>query len=175
MLFRSTSCALNSPAGIAFDPNGDMFVTDSGARVLMVPATHSATNPTTQVPLTGLVNPTGVILDGSGNIYVSDLNGTVNELLVNTGALKFPSLNSSLTTTVTNTGNSSLNITSLNLANGGGSAFSITGNTCTTAVPPGGTCTITLTYSNAAGAATDTLTITSNAFSLSGVTIQLSH
>ena len=40
-----TTCALNSPAGIAFDPNGDMFVTDSGQRVLMVPAAHSASAP----------------------------------------------------------------------------------------------------------------------------------
>lgn len=170
-----TSCALNSPAGFAFDPNGDMFVTDSGARVLMVPAAHSASNPTTQLPLTGLVNPTGVTLDGSGNVYVSDLNGTVNKLLVNTGALKFPSLNSSLSTTITNTGNLSLSITSLKLGNGASSAYSITNNGCTGAVAPGGTCTITLSYSNASGAATDTLTIGSNAFSLTGVTINLSH
>ena len=170
-----TSCALNSPAGFAFDPNGDMFITDSGARVLMVPANHSASNPTVQVPLTGLVNPTGVTLDGSGNIYVSDLNGTVNKLMVNTGAMKFPSFNSSLTTTVTNTGNLNLKINSLVLGHGAGSAFSITNNGCSAAVAPGGSCTITLKYSNAAGTSPDTLTINSNAFSATGVTIQLSH
>ena len=42
-----TTCALNSPAGIAFDPNGDMFITDSDQRVLMVPAT---TRPAPQPP-----------------------------------------------------------------------------------------------------------------------------
>jgi hypothetical protein len=169
-----TTCALNSPAGIAFDPNGDMFITDSNQRVLMVPAAHSSTTaPTTQVPLTGLNNPTGITLDGSGNIYVSDLNTDVVKLLVNTGALKLTTLNSSLTTTLTNTGNLALTISGLTFANGSSSAFTQT-NTCTGSIAPGGSCTITVTYSQA-GPATDTLTITSNAFSTSGVTIQLTH
>jgi FG-GAP-like repeat/Bacterial Ig-like domain (group 3) len=168
-----TTCALNSPAGIAFDPNGDMFITDSDQRVLMVPAAHSASAPTTQVPLTGLNNPTGITLDGSGNIYVSDLNTNVVKLLVNTGALKLTTLGSSLTTTLTNTGNLNLAISALTFANGSSSAFSQT-NTCSGSIAPGGSCTITVTYSQA-GPATDTLTITSNAFSASGVTIQLSH
>ncbi len=168
-----TTCALNSPAGIAFDPYGDMFITDSDQRVLMVPNNHSATAPTTQVPLTGLINPTGITLDGSGNIFVSDLNTNVTKLLVNTGALKLTTLGSSLTTKLTNTGNLNLTISSLTFANGSSSAFTQT-NTCSGSIAPGGSCSITVTYSNA-GPATDTLTITSNAFSASGVTVQLSH
>jgi sugar lactone lactonase YvrE len=168
-----TTCALNSPAGIAFDPNGDMFVTDSDQRVLMVPNNHSATIPTTQVPLTGLTNPTGITLDGSGNIYVSDLNTNVTKLLVNSGALKLTTLGSSLTTSLTNTGNLNLSITALTFANGSSSAFTQT-NTCSGSIAPGGSCTISVTYSKA-GPATDTLTITSNAFSASGVTIKLTH
>ncbi len=168
-----TTCALNAPAGIAFDPNGDMFITDSGLRVLMVPAAHSASAPTTQVPLTGLINPTGITLDGSGNIYVTDLNTNVVKLLVNSGALKLTTLGSSATTTITNTGNLNLTISSLTFANGSSSAFSQT-NTCSGSIAPGGACTITVTYSQA-GAATDTLTINSNAFSSTGVTIKLSH
>jgi serine/threonine-protein kinase len=168
-----TTCALNSPAGIAFDPAGDMFITDSDQRVLMVPTNHSASAPTTQVPLTGLINPTGITMDGSGNIYVSDLNTNVTKLLVNSGALKLTTLGSSLTTSLTNTGNLNLSISSLTFANGSSSAFTQT-NTCSGSIAPGGSCTITVTYSRA-GAATDTLTITSNAFSASGVTIQLTH
>jgi FG-GAP-like repeat/Bacterial Ig-like domain (group 3) len=170
----TVSCTLNSPAGIAFDPNGDMFVTDSGARVLMIPAAHSTTNPTLQLPITGLLNPTGVILDGSGNVYVSDLNGTVSKLLVNSGSLTFPSLNSSLSTTITNTGNLNLTVTSVKLGSVT-SAYTISNNGCTAAVAPGGTCTITLKYSNAGGTASDTLTINSNAFSLTGVRVALTH
>ena len=169
-----TTCALNSPAGIAFDPNGDLFITDSNQRVLMVPAAHSASAPTTQVPLTGLNNPTGITLDGSGNIFVSDLNTNVTELLVNSGALQLTTLGSSLTTKITNTGNLNLTISSLTFANGSSSAFSQT-NTCTSgAIVPGGTCTITVKYFQT-GPATDTLTITSNAFSASGVSIHLTH
>ncbi len=168
-----TTCVLNSPAGIAFDPYGDMFITDSGQRVLMVPNNHSASAPTTQVPLTGLTNPTGITLDGSGNIFVSDLNTNVTKLMVNTGALKLTTLGSSLTTKLTNTGNLNLTISSLTFANGAASAFSQT-TTCSGPIAPGGSCTITVTYFQA-GAATDTLTITSNAFSASGVKIQLTH
>ena len=168
-----TTCAINSPAGIAFDPYGDMFITDSDQRVLMVPSNHSASAPTTQVPLTGLNNPTGITLDGSGNIYVSDLNTNVTKLLVNTGALKLTTLGSSVTTSLTNTGNLNLTISALTFASGSSSAFTQT-NTCSGSIAPGGSCTITVTYSQA-GAATDTLTITSNAFSATGVTIQVSH
>jgi hypothetical protein len=168
-----TTCALNAPAGIAFDPYGDMFITDGDQRVLMVPSNHSASAPTTQVPLTGLNNPTGITLDGSGNIYVTDLNTNVVKLLVNTGALNLTTLGSSLTTSLTNTGNLNLTISALTFASGSSSAFTQT-NTCSGSIAPGGTCTITVTYSQA-GAATDTLTITSNAFSATGVTIQVSH
>jgi sugar lactone lactonase YvrE len=169
-----TSCAFNSPAGMVFDPAGDMFVTDSGERVLMVPSNHSASAPTTQVPLTGLVNPSGIALDGSGNIYVSDLNTRVTKLLVNSGALTIPTLNSSATTTITNTGNLNLTISSLTFANGSASSFKVSNNGCGASIAPGGTCTLTITYYQA-GATTDTLTIGSNAFSATGVTIALTH
>jgi hypothetical protein len=168
------NCTLNGPAGFAFDPYGDMFITDGNARVLMVPVNHSAGNPTSQLPITGLVNPSGVTLDGSGNVYVTDLIGTVTKLLVNAGAMKITTLGTSQTTTVTNTGNLNLSISALKFANGASSAYTQT-NTCSGAIVPGGTCTITVKYSNAAGSGTDTLTLTTNAFSASGVAIQLSH
>jgi sugar lactone lactonase YvrE len=170
------SCVLNSPGGMAFDPNGDMFVTDSSQRVLMVPSTHISLNtPTTLVPMTGLNNPSGITLDGSGNIYVSALSGTVTKLWVNTGALSFvgKSVGSTLTTNVTNTGNLSLTITKMAFTSG--ASFSETDNCTGVAIAAGGSCTITVTYTNATGDNSDTLTLTSNAFSAGGVTIQLSH
>jgi len=168
------NCTLNGPAGFAFDPYGDMFITDGSARVLMVPANHSASSPTIQLPVTGLVNPSGVTLDGPGNVYVTDLIGTVTKLLVNTGAMKITTYNTSQTTTVTNTGNLNLKITSLTFGSAN-SAYSQT-NTCSAAIVPGGSCTITVKYSNAGGVGTDTLTLGTNAFTGGGaVTIQLSH
>jgi hypothetical protein len=170
-----TPCAFNAPTGFAFDPNGDMYVTDGGPRVLMVPATHSSGSPTTLVPMTGLVNPSAITLDGSGNIYVSDFVGTVTKLLVNAGTMKISTFNATQTTTVTNTGNLNLTITSLAFAQGAGSAFTETDNCKTGSIAPGGSCTITVKYSNASGTAPDTLNITSNAISAGGVSITVTH
>jgi sugar lactone lactonase YvrE len=173
-----TSCSLNSPGGFAFDPNGDMFITDSGQRVLMVPfAQPTLSTPTTLVPMTGLVNPSGITLDGSGNIYVSDVSGTVTKLWVNSGVLSFvgKTVGSTLTTKVTNTGNLPLTISALTFTAGAGSSFTEADTCKSTPVPGGGSCTITITYANASGPASDALTLTSNAFSTGGVTIQLSH
>jgi sugar lactone lactonase YvrE len=168
-------CAFNAPTGFAFDPNGDMYVTDGGPRVLMVPANHSSGNKTTLVPMTGLVNPSAITLDGSGNLYVTDFVGTVTKLLVNAGTMKISALNSTQTTTVTNTGNLDLTINSLTFAQGAGSAFTETDNCKSGPISPGGSCTITVKYSRAAGTAPDTLNITSNAFSASGVSITVTH
>ena len=165
-------CTFNSPAGMAFDPNGDLFFTDSGPRVLMVPANHSATNETTQLPITGLVNPTGITMDGSGDIFVTDLNGTVNELMVNAGVMTFTAANQTLTTTITNTGNLPLqNIT----VTAPTSPFSITSNGCTGTVAAGGKCSLTYKYSSSTTAVSDTITVKSNAFTANGVTITLQN
>jgi hypothetical protein len=151
-----------------------MYVTDGTPRLLMIPANHSSGGETILMPMTGLVNPTNVTVDGSGNIYVTDYVGTLTKLSVNVGAMKVGA-SVPQTTTVTNTGNLSLTISSLTFASGAGSAFSET-DTCTSApIPPGGGCTITVTYSNAGGTAPDTLNISSNAFSESGVSIQVTH
>jgi sugar lactone lactonase YvrE len=168
------TCSLNSPAGFAFDPNGDLFITDSGQRVLMVPSNHSSGGLTEQLPLTGLLNPTGITLDGSGDVYVTDLNGTVMKLLVNTGLLpKFTTIGQTQTVTLTNTGNLSLKVTGITFAS---TSFTDQTDTCVNkTIAAGGTCTITVDYANSGGASSDTLTITSNAFSAGAVTIALSH
>ena len=164
-----TTCAWNSPGGIAFDLNGDMFVVDSSQRVLMIPVNHSTAAPTTQLPMTGLINPTAVMLDGAGNVFVSDLNTRVLKLLVGSGAVK---VGSSATTSITNTGNQSLTISALTFAKGA-SSFAET-DTCTSgSIAPGASCTITFT--NPRSVASDTLTITSNAYAPSGVTISLTQ
>jgi FG-GAP-like repeat/Bacterial Ig-like domain (group 3) len=164
-------CTFNSPAGMAFDPNGDLFITDSGPRVLMVPANHSASNQTTQLPMTGLVNPTGITMDGSGDIYVTDLNGTVDELMVNAGAMKFTAANQILSTTITNTGNLPLKNITITAPT---SPFSVSTDGCSgTTVPAGGKCTLSYKYAGSGSAVSDTITITSNAYAANGVTITL--
>ncbi len=163
-------CSFGGPSGIAFDPNGDMFVTDSSRRVLMIPANHTApVNPglTTRLALSGLNNPTGITLDGSGNVYVTDLNTSVLKLAVNKGAIQ---VGASATTKITNTGNQALSITALSFGLGS-SSFAETDNCTSGSIAPGGSCTITFT--NPRNVNSDTLTVTSNAYSPSGVTINL--
>ena len=166
-------CTFNSPAGMAFDPNGDLFITDSGPRVLMIPANHSGTNETTQLPMTGLVNPTGITMDGSGDVYVTDLNGTVDELMVNAGVMSFKTANSSLTTTITNTGNLPLQNITITAPTG---PFSITTDGCSgTTVAAGGKCSLTYKYTTSATPVSSTVTIKSNAYTANGVTITLQN
>ena len=156
-----TPCAFNAPTGFAFDPNGDMYVTDGTPRLLMVPANHSSGGQTTLVPITGLVNPTSVSLDGSGNIYVTDYVGTLTKLSVNVGALKVTA-STAASTTLMNTGNLNLTIFGLTFASGTGSPYAVSGSCISATVVPGGSCTITVT-SKAGGTATDILNIMSNA------------
>jgi hypothetical protein len=158
-----TPCAFNAPTGFAFDPNGDMYVTDGTPRLLMVPANHSSGGKTILMPMTGLVNPTNISVDGSGNIYVTDYVGTLTKLSVNVGALTVTASTPG-TTTVTNTGNLGLTITALTFANGAGSAYTEADTCKGSTIAPGGSCSITVT-SKAGGTATDTLNISSNAFS----------
>jgi hypothetical protein len=156
-------CAFNAPTGFAFDPNGDMYVTDGTPRLMMIPANHSSGGQTILMPMTGLINPTNVSVDGSGNIYVTDYVGTLTKLSVNAGALKVTASVSG-TTTVTNTGNLPLTITALTFASGGGSPYT-EADTCKSGpIAPGGSCSITVT-SKAGGTATDNLNFTTNAFS----------
>jgi FG-GAP-like repeat/Bacterial Ig-like domain (group 3) len=169
-----TTCTLYEPSGMAFDPNNDMFITDT-ARVIMVPANHASGGKTTQLPVTGLIAPTNIALDGAGNVYVSDLNTRVIKLQVNSGALTINPLNTTVTTTITNTGSLNLTISSMTLGHGAASSFSLGTNTCIATIAPGGTCSVAIKYSNASGAATDTLTILSNAYAPGGVTIKLTN
>ncbi len=155
-----TPCAFNGPTGFAFDPNGDMYVTD-GTRLLLIPATHSSGSPTLLMPMTGLVGPSSVVLDGSGNIYVTDITGLVYKLGANAGTMSISGVGAKQATTLTNTGNQPLTFTSLTFTSGGANfteADTCAGHT----IAAGSSCTITVT-SKAAGSPSATLTIVSNA------------
>ncbi|MFY9768397.1 MAG: serine/threonine protein kinase, partial [Mycobacterium sp.] len=61
---------LNSPAGVAVDSAGAVYVTDTGNnRVLKL--TADSTTPTV-LPFTGLGRPEAVAVDPGGNLYVTD-------------------------------------------------------------------------------------------------------
>ena len=164
-----TPCAYNGPSGFAFDPNGDMYLIDA-TRLLMVPATHSSGSPTLLMPLTGLLAASSVVLDATGNIYVSDVIGSVYELTANVGAMSIPA-GGNKTTTLTNTGNQSLTFTSLTFTVGGSNFTEV--DTCAgKTIAPGASCSITVT-SKAAGTPSATLTIVSNSLPTNTATIQI--
>jgi hypothetical protein len=165
-----TPCAFNGPTGFAFDPNGDMYVTD-GTRLLQIPANHSTASPTLLMPMTGLVGPSSVVLDASGNIYVTDITGVVYQLGANIGTMSITGVGGSQNTTLTNTGNLPLTFTSLGFASGG-SNFTETDNCTGKTIAAGGSCTITVT-SKVAGTPSGTFVIVSNAIPSNTATIQI--
>jgi serine/threonine-protein kinase len=92
--FAGLSSPVTSPYGVAVDSADAVYVTDAANRVLKLPAGSS--NPTVP-PFTGLSKPTGVTVDGSGNVYVSDTgNSRVVKLAADSQAqtaLPFTGLN----------------------------------------------------------------------------------
>jgi hypothetical protein len=167
-----TPCAFNGPSGFAFDPNGDMYLIDA-TRLLMVPATHSSSSPTLLMPLTGLLGASAVTLDGSGNIYVSDVIGTVYQLAANAGTMSITGVGGNQKTTLTNTGNLPLTFSPTALTfTSGGSNFTETDTCAGKTIAAGGSCTITVT-SKSAGSPSATLSIVSNALPTNTATIQI--
>jgi len=67
---------LVNPTGIFVDPNGVIYVSDSGRKAVLVFAASASGNvaPTSQISgaLTGFVTPSDVKVDTSGKIYVAD-------------------------------------------------------------------------------------------------------
>ncbi|MGA7340040.1 MAG: Ig-like domain repeat protein [Terracidiphilus sp.] len=76
--------ALNTPGQVASDPVGDTWIADPGKKqILYFPAGSSSASG--QSIGTGLSDPTGVAVDGTGDIYFADYNsslklGTVYEI-----------------------------------------------------------------------------------------------
>ncbi len=166
-----TPCSFNDGvSGFAFDPNGDMYLIDA-TRLLMIPATHSSGSPTLLMPLTGLVGASAVALDRTGNIYVSDVIGTVYQLSANAGAMSITGVGGKQATTLTNTGNQPLTFTSLTFT-AGGTNFTEADNCAGKTIAAGASCTITIT-SKVAGSPSATFTIVSNAVPTSTATIQI--
>jgi hypothetical protein len=165
-----TPCAFNGPTGFAFDPNGDMYVTD-GTRLLLIPATHSLGSPTLLMPMTGLLGASALTLDGSGSLYVTDVTGSVYQLSANAATMTITGVGGQQTNTLTNTGNLPLTFTSLAFTSGG-SNFTETDTCAGKTIAAGASCTITVT-SKSAGSPSATLTIVSNAIPTNTATIQI--
>jgi hypothetical protein len=164
-----SNCSLSMPSGAAFNLNGDMYVVDSGnLRVLKIPRNGT---PTTLMPITGLVNPSSITLDASGNLYVPDVGtGALYKLIVGTASISFGGkMGVAIPVTVTNTGNENLTVRRLTFGQGTNSSFSETDNCTGVTIAPGDACTINIQSSSAS--AKDVLTLTSNAISTATISL----
>jgi sugar lactone lactonase YvrE len=91
----TTASTMNSPSGVAVDGSGNLYVADGGNnRVLFFPRGSASGADATQVfgepdftskdggtTAAAMSAPSGLAVDGSGNLYVADWNG--NRVLVN--------------------------------------------------------------------------------------------
>jgi sugar lactone lactonase YvrE len=90
----ATNTQLSSPSGIAADSNGNIYIADSGNQVIrkVTPAgsinTIAGTLGSTGGPFTqNLNNPSGVAVDGNGNVYIADTNNHVIKKVNSVGAI----------------------------------------------------------------------------------------
>jgi hypothetical protein len=85
----TVTSGLNTPVGLAFDSSGDLYVSDYGdATVSVLPAasgTLFGTPVTAGTPATlvssGLQGPTGLALDGQGDLYIADYTASGMDVL----------------------------------------------------------------------------------------------
>jgi serine/threonine protein kinase, bacterial len=84
-----------SPGGVALDKAGDVYVTSEGMYGRVVELPPGSSNPTV-LPFSGLYQPQGLAVDGTGAVYVADFNNRVVKLAAGSSAqsvLPFTGLN----------------------------------------------------------------------------------
>ena len=74
-----------SPGGVALDDDGNVYVTSEGMRGRVVKLT-TGTDTTTVLPFSDQYQPRGLVVDGVGNVYFSDLNDRVVKLTAGSDA-----------------------------------------------------------------------------------------
>ncbi|MDR3734157.1 MAG: Ig-like domain repeat protein [Acidobacteriaceae bacterium] len=192
----ATAATLRAPSSVVADAAGNLYIADAGNAVVRrigsatgnistVAGTGSAgysgdSGPSTSAALT---TPTGVALDSSANIYISDKGANVlRKNSVNQGILNFGNqgifANSpTQTILVANTGNQQLSLSGLNVT---GNFLQIPSGTvdCSsvTTLVTGASCSIALTFEPLSITSyTGTVVLTDNALNVSGAqqTIQL--
>lgn len=91
---RAVDAELNGPAGIAFDPSGNLFIADSGNAVIRevstggtivtAAGTGAAGNPGALT----ISEPTGLAVDSEGNVYVTNVEYPETFVITTTGMVR---------------------------------------------------------------------------------------
>jgi Bacterial Ig-like domain (group 3) len=161
--------SLSNTTGVAIDPSGAVYVSSTGGTE-RIPYVSGALVPADETPVaTGVTSPTSVAVDNLGNAYLTDgtaLNVhlvTVNAAL-DLGTLATDSSTATLPFTVTNEGNSPLNVTGYTSSNS--LDYTASDVSCVgSAVAAGATCEADVTLNpgpGEQGTLTSTIGITSN-------------
>ncbi len=151
---------VNSPAGLAVDQAGNLFISDIDAsRVVELPAGCTGPSCQTAVPVSGLNDPEGMAVDGTGDLFIADnLNHRVVRLQmrsVNFGAANVCSAGQTtpspcsniLTLNYTVTASGTLGTPQVFTQGAPNLDFRLaSGNTCTGAVTAGSTCAVNVTF-----------------------------
>ena len=138
----SVAAGSNCKISVAFTPSG------TGARSASITFTSNASNSPQIISLSGTGTSSVVSLSSTGLTFPSQTVGTTSAAQI---------------VTLTNTGNTSLGITSVAMTGTNGGDFDQT-NTCGSSVAAGGNCTITVTFAPAAiGPRTAAVSIADNA------------
>ena len=186
-----------SPVAIAADEDGNLYIAsspsslavprlvvrvDSSGNGIRLAGGGSQTPSTTpQLATSVSLNPVGLSLDASGNLYITDAehylllempvsssSGTAPAVTLSPSSLSFGSVNVSSssaasTITLTNSGNVALSITSISIGGANAGDFSQT-NTCGNSVAAGANCAISVIFTpTATGSRSATLSIADNA------------
>ncbi len=174
------------PEALAVDAAGDVFVADEAPKVVEVPA--GCTSSTCQITVSGIL-AYGVAVDGKGDIFLPDLDGSPdpdsNQVVVvdrpQPPSLSFASTNvggtssdSPQSITIQNIGNQELDAVSPGLAVNGPNFVEVpspgTPADCTTtfALTPGGACNLSLSFEpqTAGNPLTSTAVFTDNALNV---------
>ncbi|MDR3734595.1 MAG: Ig-like domain repeat protein [Acidobacteriaceae bacterium] len=172
-----------TPSGVAVDPAGNIYVTDStGLRLLA----YSPGATTGDFLLSGLTSPVALATDPDANLFIADTSGTgVTELRRSLGNVTFPLTNVGQTTnadiTVANVGNIALTFPSAPMTITTGSTYftvsPANSNGCTvgTIYAAGTECNFTASFTPlAVGSSTATLTFNTNATNTSTISALLS-
>ena len=115
---NTVGSGFNQPYGVAVDGSGDVFVADTGHSAVkeILAGTGGAASGTVNSSSTvntvgsGFTSPTGVAVDGSGNVFVADWgHNAVKEIVAGTGGAASGTVNSSSTVSTVGSGFTSLN------------------------------------------------------------------
>jgi len=184
--------SFSAPYDVAVDQGGTVYVTDAANNRIRRIATDGPRTVTTlagngsgafmgdggSALNAGLLGPASITVTGSGDLFfVDNAFRAARRITSNAAPAVFPltavGSSSTLTVTVSATGNQPLSVSQVNPP----ANFTVTGGTCSAAPFPlsaGGSCTLVLTFSPNGGSTSGTLTIVSNAANAATTSVLLS-